>query len=293
MVKTLLNYAFSRKFVRLQFIIDFGLWKYLIKEALPLALTSVMWVIYYQTDKVMLSMMQGDAPVGIYSAAYKLCEPFSLIPAALMISLFPLMSIYFKSSKDRLIKSYRLSFKYILVILLPIAIGTTLLADQIILLIYKAPFAGSITVLQILIWTMVFASLNFVLSNLRVSMDKQILYTIGTGLCAITNVTLNFFLIPILSYNGAAIATVATNVVLFGVSFYFVSKHLQVLSVHKISAKPAIGSLIMAVFVYHFVEVNIFLLVPSAAVVYLVTLLSLKTFSKEDWDIAKKIVRRT
>jgi O-antigen/teichoic acid export membrane protein len=292
-IKMLISYSFSRKFVRPRFTIDFGLWKYLFKECLPLALTSVIWVIYYQTDKVMLSIMQGDAPVGIYSAAYKLCEPFSLIPSALIISLFPLMSAYFKSSKDRLIKSYRLSFKYILIIMLPIAMGTTLLAEKIILLVYKALFAASITALQILIWTMVFVSLNFVLSNLLVSMDKQRLYTISTGLCVITNVTLNFILIPILSYNGAAIATIVTNVVLFGASFYFVSKHLLIHPVHRILAKPAIGSLIMAAFVYHFIEVNIFLLVLLATSVYLVALLALKTFSKEDWDIVKKIVRRT
>ena len=292
-IKTLICYLFSRKFVRPSFAIDFELLRYLLKEALPLALTSVMWVIYYQTDKLMLSIMQGDVPVGIYSAAYKLCEPFSLIPSALMISLFPLMSVYFKSSKDRLIKSYRLSFKYILIIMLPIAIGITLLADQIILLIYKAPFAGSITALQILIWTMMFASLNFVLSNLLVSMDKQRLYTISTGLCAIANVTLNLLLIPALSYNGAAIATVATNIVLFIASFYFVSKHSLILPVHKILVKPAIGGLIMGAFIYYLINVNMFLTVPLAGVVYLAALLTLKTFTKEDWDLVRTMMRRT
>jgi O-antigen/teichoic acid export membrane protein len=292
MVKTLLSYAFSRKFVRPRFEIDFGLWKYLLKEALPLALSSVMWVIYYQTDKIMLSMMQGDAPVGIYSAAYKLCEPFSLIPAALIISLFPLMSAYFKSSKDRLIKSYRLSFKYILIIMLPIAIGTTLLADKIILLIYGTEFAGSITVLQILIWTMVLVSVNYILSNLLVSIDKQRVYTISTGLCVITNVTLNFLLIPTLSYNGAAIATVATNVVLFAACFYFVSKHLLILPVHKILVKPVIAGLTMGIFVYYFIELNMFLLVPLSGIVYLAALVVLKTFTIEDKEMIRKIVIR-
>ena len=290
MVKTLINYSFSRKFVRARFEIDFRLWKYLFKECLPLALSSVIWVIYYQTDKVMLSIIQGDAPVGIYSAAYKLCEPFSLIPSALMLSLFPLMSAYFKSSKDRLIKSYRLSVKYILVIMLPIAVGTTLLADKIILLVYKAPFAPSKTVLQILIWSMVFAALSLILSNLLVSMNEQRLYTISTGLCVVTNVVLNLSLIPTLSYNGAAIATVATNVVLFLACFYFVSRHLQVLHLHKILAKPAFGSLIMAGFVYYFIEINIFLVVLLAVVVYLLTLLALKTFTEEDWNILKKVL---
>jgi O-antigen/teichoic acid export membrane protein len=292
MVKTLLSYAFSRKFVRPQFKIDLGLWKYLFKEALPLALTSVIWIIYFKIDVVMLSILMGDAEVGLYSAAYRLCEPFSLIPAALTMSLFPLMSTYFKSSKDRLIKSYRLSFKYLLIITLPIATGVTLIADKIILLIYEAPFAGSITALQILIWTLVFISLISVTQILLVSIDKQKSYMISTGLCAIVNVSLNFFLIPRLSYNGAAIATVMTNVVLFTASFYFVSKHLQVLPIHRIVVKPVISGLVMAAFIYYFTDINLFLLIPLAGIIYLVALLVLKTFSKEDWNIIKKIVSR-
>ena len=292
MIKTLISYSFSRKFVRPRFDIDFGLWKYLLKEALPLALSSVIWTIYYQIDMVMLSPMQGDAAVGIYSAAHKLFEPFSLIPIALMISLFPIMSEAFKKSKDRLLKSYRLSIKYLLLIALPVAIGVTFIADKIILLIYGAEFANSTTVLQILIWGLVLIFPNFVLLNLLIAIDKQKLNTFSMGLCAIVNVTLNLFLIPILSYNGAAIATIVTNAVLFIASFYFVSKYLQVLPIHKILIKTVISGLLMSAFMYHFIDLNISLLIPLAAGVYLVALLALKTFSEEDWDMVKKIVSR-
>ena len=292
MVKTSLSNLFSRKFVRPQFNIDFGLWKYLLKEALPLALTGVIWIIYFRIDVVMLSLMQGDAPVGIYSAAYTLSQPLTLISSAFMLSLFPLMSGYFETSQDRLVKSYRLGIKYLLIIIIPIAIGTTLIADKIIFLIYGSEFAGSATPLQILIWAIVFISISSVLTKLLIAIGKQKLYTLSMAICAIANVTLNFILIPILSYNGAAITTVATNIVLFGASFYFVSKHLQVLlPIHKISIKPIISSLLMGAFVYYFIAVNIFLLVPLAAIVYLVALLALKTFSKEDLDIVKRVLK--
>lgn len=293
MVKTLINFSFSRKFVRPRFTIDFGLWKYLFKESLPIALSSVIWTIYSQIDMVMLSPMMGDAAVGIYSAAHKLFEPFSLIPHAFLLSLFPIMSASFKNSKERLLKSYRLSLKYLLIIALPIAMGTTLLADKIILLVYGAEFANSTTVLQILIWSIIF---NFVsaavLMSLLTSIGKQKLNTIGTGLGAFVNVTLNLILIPLLSYNGAAIATVMTNIVIFTVSFYFVSKHLQVLPLHKIMIKPAISGLAMGAFMYYSINVNIFFLVPLAGIVYLMALLALKTFSKEDMDIVKKVLNR-
>ena len=290
MVKTLLSYSFSRKFVRPRFEIDFVLWKHLLKEAWPIALSSVIFIIYYRIDVVMLSMMQGDAPVGLYSAAYKLIDPLQLIPYAFMVSLFPIMSKAFKTSKDRLIKSYRLSFRFTLIIVFPIAVGVTLIANKIIFLIYGVEFANSTTALQILIWSMVLGSINWVLINLLIAIDKQKLSTLSTALCAIANVTLNFILIPIMSYNGAAIATVATNAVFFISCFYFVSKHLQVLPIHKIIIKPAISSILMGAFVYHFIDINIFLIVPLAGVVYLVALLTLKTFNKEDLDMIKKVL---
>jgi len=289
MVKTLLSYIFSRKFVRPQFEIDFGLWKYLFKEALPLALTSIIWTIYHHIDVVMLSMMQGDAPVGIYSAAYNLSGPLSLIPSALMVSLFPIMSASFKTSEERLIKSYKLAIRYLLIIMLPIAVGTTIIADKIIFLIYRAEFVGSATALQILIWALVFTSASSVLTNLLVSIGKQKLYTASMAICAVVNVALNFILIPTLSYNGAAIATVATNIVFFLSNFYFVSKYLQVPPMRKTLLKPAISCLLMGSFVYYFIYVNVFLLVLLATVVYLMALLILKTFSKEDIDIIKEI----
>jgi O-antigen/teichoic acid export membrane protein len=292
MVKTLISFLFSRKLVRPRFEIDFELWRYLFKESLPIALAGVIFIIYFRIDVVMLSMMQGDAPVGIYSAAYKLSEPLSLIPIALLTSMFPIMAASLKTSEERLIKIYRLCVRYLFIIILPIAIGTTILADKIIFLVYGAEFYGSATALQILIWALVFTSAGYVLTNLLISIGKQKRYTSSMVLCAIANVTLNFILIPIMSYNGAAIATVATNAVLFIASFYFVSKHLQLPPVRKTLIKSVISGLIMGTFVYYFIDVNIFLQVFLAAVIYLAALLTLKTFYEEDWDIVKRMLSK-
>ncbi|MGP8324050.1 MAG: flippase [Methanosarcinaceae archaeon] len=225
-IRMLLNYSFSKKFIRPKIEIDFELYKYLLKQSLPLALLSVIWIIYFRIDVIMLSSMVGDTSVGIYSAAYHLSEPLSLIPSAVMISLFPIMSSAFKTSEKKLTKSYGLGIKYLLIIILPFAIGTALLAEKIIFLIYGPEFSGSSTALQILMCAFIFASLNSVSLNLLVSTNRQKLTTLIIGLCAIINIALNFIMIPMLNYNGAAIATVASNIVIFILSFYFVSNYL-------------------------------------------------------------------
>jgi len=292
MVKTLLSYLFSRKFVRPRFEIDFKLWRYLLREALPLALSSVILIIYYRIDVVMLSMMKGDTPVGLYSAAYKLSEPLSLIPSALVTSLFPIMSASFKSSREKLIKTYRLGIKYILIIMLPIAMGTTLLADKIIFWIYGMEFSGSVTALQILIWALVFTSINPILTRLLTSIGEQKLNTVSHTLCAIVNVTLNLILIPTLNYNGAAIATVITNVIFSMLSFYFIFKYMRIHPPYRIFMRLIISILFIAIFIYFASHIlNILLTISLAIGTYLVTLMVLKVLNGEDISLFRKILK--
>ena len=108
MIKTAINYHFSKKFVKPRFELDYGLLGHLIKEASPIALTSVISIIYYRTDVIMLSVMLNNSAVGIYSAAYKLVEPLSLIATSLAIPLFAYMSSVFKSSRSQLLKARKM-----------------------------------------------------------------------------------------------------------------------------------------------------------------------------------------
>ena len=292
MIKALLHYYFSRKFVKPVFTIDFGLWKRLLKESFPLAFTSVIWIIYFRIDVVMLSMMKGDAAVGLYSAAYNLSEPLSLIPVALVISLFPIMSASFKGSREKLLKVYRLGLKYILIIMLPLTVGTTFIADRVILLIYEPEFASSAVALQILVWAVLFGSINYILLNLLVAIDRQILnvWTMGAG--AVTNVVLNLILIPIMGFTGAAITTVVTNALICIIGFYFVSKYLQKTPVWKMLVGPIAACTVMGGVLFYFDNTNLFILIFLAAITYFIVLLGLKVFDEEEWNIIKGVIRR-
>jgi O-antigen/teichoic acid export membrane protein len=293
MVKTLISFVYSRKLVIPKLEIDVELWKYLMKEALPISLAGVIFIIYARIDIIMLSMMQGDASVGIYSAAHKLSEPLSLIPIALLTSVFPIMSASSKTSTESLIRLYNLSTRYLYIITIPISVGITVLAEKIIRLIYGAEFADSALVLQLLIWTLVVSSAAYVLTDLLISTGKQKQYSGGMAFSAIANVALNYILIPKYSYNGAAIATVLTNLVLFLASFYFCSKQLHLPPVRSTVIKSTIGGILMGAVVYYFMEVNIVLQIVLGAGIYLMSLLALKTFSSEDFYIIKRVLLKT
>lgn len=298
LLRTILNYIYARKFVRARFEISFKLWKQLFKESLPIALSSVFLIIYHRIDVLMLSMMikggAGDIAIGLYSAAYKLSEPLGMVPYAIIISLFPIMSKLFKDSKEELIRSYEIGLKFIIVMMLPIAVGTTLIADKIIQLIYDPSYIGSIPALQILIWALLIGSVNYLLVVLLTSIDKQRLSTISMGFCVIANILMNYILIPLYSYKGASLATVVTECILFVMTFYFVSNSLRSIPIHRIFIKCLPACIIMGMPVYYlnnFTEYNIFVIIITAALIYIVALFGFKTFSNEEKAIMRKVFK--
>ncbi|MCE7699548.1 MAG: flippase, partial [Methanobacterium paludis] len=153
--------------------INWIFWKPLIIEALPLSVALLFSVIGFRIDSVLLSIMKGNIAVGLYTAPYRLMEALMVIPSIFTVAIYPVMSNFYISSRESLIKSYKKSFKYLIILGLPIAVGTTLLADRLILLIYGVEFVQSVVVLQILIWEIPIVFLTYFFGTLFVSINKQ------------------------------------------------------------------------------------------------------------------------
>jgi O-antigen/teichoic acid export membrane protein len=176
--------------------------------------------------------------------------------------------------------------------MLPIAVGITFIADRVILLIYEPEFASSAVVLQILVWAVLLGSINYLLLDLLVAINRQVsnIWTMGIG--AVVNVILNLILIPIVGFTGAAIATVVTNMLICVIGFYFVSKYLQKIRVWKMVVGPIAACAIMGGILFYLSDTNLLLLIFLAAITYLITLLVLNVFDEDDWNIIKRVIRR-
>ena len=280
-----------KKFVRPKLAFDFSLSKQLIKSAIPFGLSAIFITIYFQIDTVMLSVMKGDAVVGWYNAAYQLVLGLMFIPGAFIGSLYPIMSKYFNSSNDSLRITYEKSFKYLLILALPLGIGTTLVADKIILLLYGDVFIHSIIALQILIWAGSLIFLTSLTGHALVSIDKQGINARNMGIGALLNIILNLLLIPTYSYIGAGIATVITELTIFVMHYHYLQRHLHRLPMHRIIPKPLAAALIMGIIIYNFdvITTNVFIVVLGAILSYGVLLYLFKVFDKDDLQLMRNV----
>jgi len=282
------------KFTVPSFEFDRIFWKQSIIKALPFGITGVFSTIYFSIDSVMLSFMQGDAAVGLYNAPYKLIFFMSSIYSVYMLALFPFMSQFYVDSTDALKLTYRRSYKYMLILSLPVAVGTTMLAQEIILFIYTPQYLLSVAALQILIWSIVFMFINGLSGTLLGSIDKQMAVTKITGIGALANVGINLAIIPILSFYGASIATVFTEFLIMLLFTRIISK--TEFSVGTIMFKELWRILIPCIAmmgVLVFLKLPLLLMILIGAIVYIIGILLTKAIDDQDIAMIKGIIKKT
>ena len=284
------------KFVLPRMEVDLGFWKPTIKEALPFGLSGIFITIYYWIDSVMLSLMKGNEVVGWYNAAYRLIVVLLFIPIIINTVVFPTMSRFHISSQNSLNLMSRKYFKFMLAIGIPMGVGTTLLADKGILLIFGAGYIQSIIALQILIWAMVFIFANAAFVRLFESINKQILVTKITGICMIENIVLNLLIIPRFSYIGASITTVITEFTIVTLVLIFAYKTgygVQRREVLTNTSKAIIASLMMGIFIWYFKTLNLAILVLLAILLYFGMLYIIRGIDRDDISLLMRVKGET
>jgi O-antigen/teichoic acid export membrane protein len=129
----------------------------------------------------------------------------------------------------------------------PLAVGTTLLAEPIIRTFVGDTYVPySVVALQILAWTLPFSFVNGLLQYVLIAANQQRFITASFILAAIFNVTANLMAIPRWSFVGAAITTVASEVILLGPFWLGTQRFVGPVRLGAVAWRPALASAIMA-----------------------------------------------
>ena len=283
-----------KNFIKLKFEVSVDFIKELIRKSMPFGLAFIFGSIYFYIDSVMLSKLRGDVEVAIYSVAYNLVLALLFIPTVYTSAIYPVLSRYYESykkdkSNNEIKVLYTRSFKYLLIIGLPISVGLFMLSGKIIHFLYGTKYSASIIALQIVAWFVFIKFVNFLLGIVLSSINKQKKRMIGQGVTAFFNVVLNIFLIPVIGFVGAAISTLITEIFLFLIYFWFVSRNFYYFNFVKVLWKPVIGCIAMF-FVLNLVDIHLIYSVMLGGFVYLVCILILGVFDKRDFNLVRKIL---
>jgi len=278
------------KFIKLKMDIDFSFVRSLIKKSIPFGLAFVFGMIYFFIGSVMLSKMKGDVEVAIYSVAYNLALAILFVPTVYTNSIYPVLSRYHKEGRVELKTLYEKSFKYLYIAGLPFSVGVFLLADRIIYFFYGKTYSASIIALQVISLYLFIKFINFLLGTVLSSIDRQGKRMLGQGTTALLSILMNLLLIPKMGYIGAAWSTFITEVLLFVIYYWYVSKGWYFYNFSNVLVKPFIAAVGMA-FTIKFAGFGLVSTVVLSAIAYFAILFALKAFDKRDYGILRAIFK--
>lgn len=208
-------FFFHLKIFPLRIVWQKAVWKRFLKISWPVALIGAFGMIYTYINSTMMGHWGYITETGWYNAAYSIVQ-VTLLPAGLIsTSFYPILSKFFKESKQKLQDTLQGQMKVMILLAFPLVIGGMALAPKIIIFIYGSNFIPSILAFQILIIIAGFVFLTSPFHHLFIAINQQnkILYINAIG--AVINIILNFILIPRFTLYGAATATLITYFVMF------------------------------------------------------------------------------
>ena len=276
----ILTYVLLRKkFVSLRLSFDWLSIKNLFRRSLPFGYSMILAMIYNYIGFMLLSFWVKPEVLGWYFAAVRLLAQTNIIPTILSTSMFPALSRAYVYSKAQFEYWFTKGMKYLLFLAVPLALGTTILARPLVLLIFGDQFMNTVPVLRILAWNAGMLFFNIYFAAVLKAGNKQNLLVIIQLISLVLNVILNYLLIKKYSYIGAAWANLLTESFIFVICYVYISAKLASIKEYGFILKTMLSASIMTLFVIRFANANIIYIAPLAGIIYVITLYLSKGFT--------------
>ncbi|NCU44473.1 flippase [Candidatus Falkowbacteria bacterium] len=251
LIQVLLAWLLAGSRVSIRPIYQPRLWREIIIRSWPLAVTITLNLLYLRADILFLNWFKGEAVVGLYGAAYKVIDVLTSLPFLTIGLLLPLLTRNWangqRSNFDSLVNR---AISVLLVVVFPLIIGGQLLAGPIINLIAGPEFilAGPILALLLVAIAGIFASCLF--NHILIAINRQQVMIRPYLIVAITAVPAYILLINWLSYWGAALVTVYSELLIAGLAAYRSKKLIGWRWPWRLILKVVLANFIMAIIIW-------------------------------------------
>lgn len=248
----------SPNYLLLKWHFDYKLWKRMMEYGLPIMVAGIAFAINEQFDKILLGKLLpaniADSEVGVYSACYKLGLFMVLYRTAYTLGIEPFF--FSHADKEDAPQTYATITKYFVIFGSFILLSVIVFADVLkYIMIQDESYWEAMKVVPLIILANFFLGIYTNLSVWYKLIDKTHIGAYISIIGAIITLSLNYLLIPTMSYYGSAIATIAAYGSMMFISYYFGNKYYPIpYDTNKIAMYLLISIAFSAVSFYGFRE---------------------------------------
>lgn len=296
-----LIFLFSKVYKNLSFKLNFLYIKQKVLISWPFALSTLFYTIYFNFDKIFISLIKGDVWVGLYAMGYTFLSFVISLISLISLAFFPVLSKH--SSSKIYSKIYNKFYKINLAVSIPLSIGAIILSKEIISLIFGASYlAGDLAFKLIMLFCLI-NSLTRSFETLFYTKHFEKFFLKLLTIASFTNIFLNILIIPFLGIVGAALTTIFSELIIIVMASVFIKKKFKDIVLFRPFFKVMCASLFMAIAMF-FIKLltptgilhnnfDVLFYVVSGGIFYFIALFIFKIFTKKDlfyfFDMFKKL----
>jgi O-antigen/teichoic acid export membrane protein len=196
----------------------------LFRQAISLAAGMFIVSITLQLPQVILSLFKSYQEVGLFSAAYNLITPISLLATALSGALLPVLSGYVHASRQSLDQFNESMISSIFLIGLPMTAGLALFSPNLMGMLYGSNFVPAAPALVILSFNVIPIFLAMYFISILIAFGAQHLYMWVT-LCNLGMVLfINFLLVRPFGIISSSLSVLASGILAAVLTAIFTSR---------------------------------------------------------------------
>lgn len=279
----------QKNFFKLRFDLNHSLAYYLVKEGFPIGINRILQKASVRIDTILIKLIRSRAEVGIYHGPYRIILTLVLVPQSITEAIFPMVSRLAVESKDAVSQVLEKSFKFMLIMVIPLVMVMISFSDMIIHVVLGKEFVKSIPVLKMfsIVWGIMF--FNELFTKFLNASNRQVLATKAMAFCLGINVILDIILIYFYGYFGAVIATLLAELSLSISAYLFISKTMCVISWRRVLPKPLLSAIPMVIVVSFLNHISPFLSASVGVGTFFIFLFLLKAFEQNEIELLREI----
>ena len=266
----------SSFYFKVNYTFDTFLWKKMMRYAFPIFVAGLAFSVNETFDRILLDRILpddiADTEIGMYSACYKLALFMTLFATAYRLGIEPFFFSHANTKNPQ--KNYAKILEFFVIFGSVIMLTVVVFADVLkVILIGDEDYWQAMWIVPIILLANFCLGIYHNLSVWYKITDRTKFGAYISVFGAIITLVLNFWLIPIMSYKGSAIATLSAYALMMLLSFYFGKKYYPIpYNLKKIGMYMSLSIILSALSFYQFranYVVGISMLIVFLGIVYL------------------------
>ena len=217
----ILNYVHLKRICKVRLVRNTE-WKIHLKPILVIFASTIATSVYVNSDITMLGLLANDYEVGIYSVSAKIYRIVKQMLAAVLVVSIPRLSMLMGQKRDdEYRKLFTQIFNVLTVLVFPSVVGLFMTSKEIVLVIAGKEYINAVSSLRLLCVALAVCIFGWLFNQcVMMPAKKEKTVLIATVASALVNIGIDYFFIPVLKENAAAISTIVAESIMLIVCAY-------------------------------------------------------------------------